>query len=85
MTTTNLPAEDDFAHYFNATARLSTQLRPAVRALRLIATGCATYTDTWTCRTDPARSPYAKYTADRWCDPCIAQAGLDGTLPEETR
>lgn len=50
-------------------------------ALRLIGTDCATYTR-GTCSDEPNRSPYAKYGADQWCDPCIARAGLAGTLPD---
>lgn len=29
------------------------------------------------CSEEPWRKPDAKYTADRWCDACIAQAALD--------
>ncbi len=55
-------------------------------ALRLIAgAGCENYTGGFDCMGNPDRSPYAEYTAGRWCDACIARAGLAGTLPEETR
>lgn len=30
------------------------------------------------------RSPYALYGDQRWCDACIAYAGLNGTLPRPT-
>ena len=56
-------------------------------ALRLIGGDCAIYTR-GLCSDGPPRSPYAKYGAERWCDPCIARAGLAGMLPpnpEETR
>jgi hypothetical protein len=48
-------------------------------ALELIArTGCTNFwpPDKWACITDSARTPDAKYTADKWCDACIAHAAL---------
>ena len=54
------------------------------RALRLIANGqeCENYTSTHTCRDEGSgRTPKAVFTANRWCDTCIANAALEGTLP----
>ncbi len=59
-------------------------LGPALRALRLIGDDCEKFTS-GLCLDEPNLSPYATYTAGRWCDPCIARAGLAGTLPEEIR
>ena len=50
-------------------------------ALTLIAQGgrCETSTRSETsCINNPARSVHYKYGADRWCDPCIAHAALNG-------
>lgn len=49
-------------------------------ALRLIGGSCERFTR-GRCSDEPNLSPYAQYGADRWCDACIACAGLDGTLP----
>ncbi len=49
-------------------------------ALRLIGGDCERLTR-GLCPDEPNWSPYCEYTADRWCDPCIARAGLAGTLP----
>ncbi len=53
-------------------------------ALRLIGGDCERLTR-GRCPDEPNWSPYAAYTADRWCDPCIARAGLAGTLPDVDR
>jgi hypothetical protein len=50
-------------------------------ALRLIGGDCERFTQ-GLCSDEPKYSPYCEYTADRWCDPCIARAGLAGTLPD---
>ncbi len=49
------------------------------RALTLIGTHCTIFTAPFTC-TNPTfgRSPYARYTADQWCEPCIARTALTG-------
>lgn len=49
-------------------------------ALQLIGTECANYTSG---QCEAPRSPYARYGAERWCDQCIARAGLAGTLPPD--
>ncbi len=50
-------------------------------ALRLIGGDCERFTR-GLCSDEPHLSPYAQYGAARWCDPCIARAGLAGTLPD---
>lgn len=49
-------------------------------ALRLIGGDCKRSTR-GLCPDDPNLGPYAVVGAYRWCDPCIARAGLAGTLP----
>lgn len=50
-------------------------------ALTLIAESNCEVSHIWSCSQDMTRSPYAQYLAYRWCMPCIARAGLDGSLP----
>lgn len=56
------------------------------KALQLIAEGgCERVTRSGWCGDGVEDwSPYAEYLDDRWCNSCIAQAGLDGTLPMPT-
>lgn len=61
-----------------AKAQLS-QMREALTFIR--GAGCENYTS-GSCRDHPERNVYARYTADRWCDPCIADAALLGKEPE---
>ncbi len=51
-------------------------------ALRLIGGDCENFTQGLCSDEGQGRSPYATYTAGRWCDPCIARAGLAATLPD---
>lgn len=54
--------------------------RARIAALRLLVARCATGGD---CTADGARSPYARYEAERWCTGCIARHGLSGNpFPE---
>jgi len=48
------------------------------KALTLIGTECSRYTGPSTCVEDIGLSPFVDYTADRWCDGCIARVGLAG-------
>lgn len=51
-------------------------------ALRLISEGgCENLTSGWCGEEGEERTPYAKYTSERWCNPCIARAGMEGCLP----
>lgn len=58
------------------------RLRAMRRALSLIESdGCERTTNRGTyCWTRRDWSPTARYTADKWCDSCIAAAGLRGEL-----
>ncbi len=47
-------------------------------ALELIGTKCHASDGPETCMEDPSRNPHAPFGADRWCDGCIARAGLSG-------
>jgi hypothetical protein len=55
------------------------------RALELIGTDCETYTGPATCVEDPGRRPDAEYTADRWCDGCIARTAQSIRADERER
>lgn len=55
-------------------ARPDAVLRAAVN---LIGTDCSNYTGLTTC-VENGRSPYARYTAERWCNECIARTALAG-------
>lgn len=65
-----------------ATVETSATFERYADALRLIAgEHCETFTGTRSCIQDPARSAFAKYGAEKWCDACIAWAALhDETL-----
>lgn len=49
--------------------------RVCERSTQPLPFGC--WAETW-------RSPYALYSAERWCNACIAYAALNGTLPRPT-
>lgn len=54
-------------------------MNPLVDALRLIAEGgCTNYKGGGDCPAS-GRTPIARYSADRWCNACIARAGLDAS------
>jgi hypothetical protein len=50
-------------------------------ALRLIGGDCAVFAS-GLCSDEPSMSPDAEEPGARWCPPCIARAGLAGTLPD---
>lgn len=55
-------------------------------ALTLIGTTCANFVSETTCVDQDNRSPYATYSAGRWCDQCIARTALNGQpFPTPTR
>jgi hypothetical protein len=47
-------------------------------ALLLIGTTCSNYVGGRTTCVTAGRLPDADFTADRWCDQCIAREGLNG-------
>lgn len=53
------------------------------QALLWIGTDCTNYTYGH-CRHSPDRSPVADFTADRWCDACIATWGLSDPVTPST-
>lgn len=60
------------------TARDHYQGDPLRFALELIGTTCENFTVGDCTNARLRRSPYAKATADRWCDRCIARTALEG-------
>lgn len=83
-------ASEDVALHLTAdnAARLGEQLLLLTRdhyqgdplrfALTLIGTTCENFTLGDCTNARLRRSPYAKFTADRWCDRCIARTALEG-------
>lgn len=46
-------------------------------ALMVIDRDCDNYTGPSTCREDASRTRRAEFTADAWCDPCVARDALE--------
>lgn len=75
-----------YGQLFEALQRSNRERRQARAALRDIADGeCENYTRPPYCRDERSgRTRDAKYAADRWCNTCIAHAGLrpaEGVAP----